>query len=82
MWDDVLLEHVMRNDLLTPLDFEALKDRYIAASHMPEVRDIKSEDMGEMIKKLVNLTASLRNQGVLGPAHVTVEEALRCRHGA
>ena len=76
MWDDVLLEHVMRNNLLTPLDFETLKDRYIQAlNDMPEISDIKSEDIGEMMHKLADFTNELSR-------HDTVEAALRHRHGA
>ena len=76
MWDDVLLEHVMRNNLLTPLDFETLKDRYLTMlDNMPEMRDIQSEDIGEMMHKLADFTNKLS-------LHDTVEAALRHRHGA
>ncbi len=74
MWGDVLPEHVMRSDLLTPLEFEALRGRYIQAiNDMPEVRDITSEDITEMVPKIVDYTNALSR-------HDTVEAALRHRH--
>ena len=66
----------MRNNLFEPQDFEALTNRYIAAlDALPEMRDIKSEDIGEMTQKLADFTNELSR-------HDTVEEALRHRHGA
>ena len=76
MWDDVLLEHVMRNNLFTPLEFEALRDRYITVlNDMPAINNITSEDIDEMVPKIADFTNELSR-------HDTVEEALRCRHGA